>query len=276
MTAVAFLRKYRVTLKELLVAPLVFRAALPQLEGVPHVSVEGMRDLARFGGFADGAIRTAMSRLRATNDIERVPGSGTARYRVGPLGRSIALAVRGQFERPDGYILAVFSFAVDDARERQIVRTALKSHGFAKLAQNVYVSGIFDTTGLEAIIAERGLAEHLFLFRCTDQRDRGRDDRLRALFDVKRRAAVLARFEADLHGYLDQRGIDGDEFARRYLAAAPIHYRVTFVDEPPVPARCLPADYPLARLLPYGELDQRRARALVRYYQRINDEERPW
>jgi DNA-binding transcriptional regulator PaaX len=267
-----FLRKYRAALKELLIAPLVFRAALPELEGLSQVSVEGMRDLARFGGFADGAIRTAMSRLREANDIERLPGSGTARYRLGPLGRSIAQAVGGQFERPDGYILAVFSFAADDARERQIVRTALKSHGFAKLAQNVYISGLFDTTALEAIIAAHGLAEHLFLFRCADARDTERDARLRTLFDIKRRAAVLLRFDADLHGFLDERGIDGDEFARRYLAAAPIHYRITFIDEPPVPARCLPADYPLARLLPYVQPDKRRMRALVRYHQRINAE----
>lgn len=267
-----FLRKYRVTLKELLVAPLVFRAALPELDGLAQVSVECMRDLARFGGFADGAIRTAMSRLHKTNDIERLPGSGTARYRLGPLGRSISLAVRGQFERPDGYILAVFSFASDDARERQIVRSALKSHGFAKLAQNVYVSGLFETAQLEALIAEHGLAEHLFLFRCTDDGDADRDDRLRALFDVKRRAAVLARFEADLSRYLDA-PVASDEFARRYLAAAPIHYRITFAEEPPVPARCLPPDYPLARLLPYVQLDKRRARALIRYYRRLNPEE---
>ncbi|MFY0539793.1 hypothetical protein [Nannocystis pusilla] len=114
----------------------------------------------------------------------------------------------------------------------------------------MYINGQIDTAPIEEAVAAHGLSQHLFLFRCPDQADPSLDRRLVALFDVKERARVLARFERELEGYLHAPGIDGDEVARRWLAAGPAHYRVTFVDEPALPARCLPADYPLERLIP--------------------------
>jgi DNA-binding transcriptional regulator PaaX len=264
-----FLGKYPVSLNELLVAPLVFRETLPLLRDLPDVSGSAMRDLAEFGGHRGGTVRTAMSRLRAAGAIEAVTANGVTRYRIGPFGRSIGTAVKRRFERPDGFLLAVFSFAADDVRERQVVREALRAHGFQKLAQNAYINGQIDTAELERVVRDNGLSDHLFLFR-SDDRDPARDKRLAALFDVKRRAVLLRRFEADLRAFVEEPGISDDEFARRYLAAGPAHYRITFVEEPPLPARCLPADYPLERLQSYVELTPERSRALVHYYRRLD------
>lgn len=266
----SFLTRHAVTLAELLVSPLVFRAVEPPLADRPHVTAAAMRDLAVFGGHGAGAIRTALSRLRSSGAIEAFDECGVTRYRLGALGGSISGAVERRFERPEGYVLAIFSFETGDARERQVVRDVLRAHGFQKLAQNVYINGQIDTTGVEQVVREHGLSEHLFLFRCPDEPDPARDRRLIKLFDLKGRARVLARFERELDEYLHAPGVDGDEFARRYLAAAPAHHRVTFVDEPALPLRCLPADYPLARMFNYGGLTGRRARAFLDYWQRMN------
>ncbi|MGA9520916.1 MAG: hypothetical protein WBV82_05600 [Myxococcaceae bacterium] len=269
-----FLKSYGVSLNELLLAPIVFRETWPPLRDLPHVTADAMRELAAFGGHSAGAIRTAMSRLRSGGTIEQLPEAGEARYRMGRFGRSVSLAVRGRFERPEGFVLAVFSFAADDVRERQLVRETLKSHGFQKLAQNVYINGQIDTSELERVIGENGLSEHLFLFRCNDDAESSRDERLVRLFNVKQRAQQLVRFEADLHAFLNERGVDDDEFARRYFAAGPAHHRITFMEEPPLPARCLPPDYPLERLLSYPEPSPKRLRAVVDYFRRINQEPR--
>jgi len=267
----SFLARHDVSLNELLIAPLVFRATTPLLADLPHATAAGMRDLAEFGGHAAGAIRTAMSRLRSGGDIEAFVDGGVTRHRLGAKGSSIGATVLRRFERPEGYVLAVFSFEAGDARERQIVRESLRSYGFHKLAQNVYINGQLDTAGIEAVVREHGLSHHLFLFRCPDQADPALDRRLVELFDVKARARALARFERELHDWLYAPGIDGDEFARRYLAAGPAHYRVTFADEPALPARCLPADYPLERLVPYAEPSGELARAVVDYWRRVNE-----
>ncbi|MCY1059799.1 hypothetical protein [Nannocystis sp. SCPEA4] len=266
----SFLARHDVSLNELLVAPLVFRATWPGLAEQPHATAAGMRDLAEFGGHGAGAIRTAMSRLRSSGQIESFECDGVTRYRLGAWGSSIGATVMRRFERPEGYVLAIFSFEAGDARERQLVRDALRSYGFQKLAQNVYINGQIDTAGIEAVVQEHGLAQHLFLFRCPDQADPALDRRLIELFDVKARARVLARFERELHDYLHGSGVSGDEFVRRYFAAGPANYRVTFVDEPALPARCLPPDYPLERLLPYAEPTARQARAIVDYWRRIH------
>lgn len=266
----SFLERHAVSLNELLIAPLVFRGSTSLLAGLPHATAPGMRDLAEFAGHGAGAIRTALSRLRSSGAIEAFDDEGATRYRLGASGSSIGLAVQQRFARPEGYVLAIFSFEAGDTRERQVVRDALKSYGFQKLAQNVYINGQIDTAPIEEAVAAHGLSQHLFLFRCPDQADPSLDRRLVALFDVKERARVLARFERELEGYLHAPGIDGDEAARRWLAAGPAHYRVTFVDEPALPARCLPADYPLERLIPYAEPTGKRARAIVDYWRRVH------
>lgn len=266
----SFLDRHAVSLNELLIAPLVFRATTPLLADLPHATPAVMRDLAEFAGHGAGAIRTALSRLRSSGAIETFVAAGVTRHRIGALADSISGVVQRRFERPEGYVLAIFSFEAGDARERQLVRDALRGHGFQKLAQNVYINGQIDTAGVERVVHEHGLSEHLFLFRCPDEPDPARDRRLMQLFDVKGRARVLARFERELHEFLHAPGVTGDEFARRYLAAGPAHYRVTFADEPALPARCLPADYPLERLVPYAEPTGARARTVVDYWRRMN------
>jgi DNA-binding transcriptional regulator PaaX len=269
---VVFFDRYPVSLNALLVAPVIYRANLPLLRNEPQVTAAGMTDLARLGGFNAGAIRTALSRMRAAGEVEAFEDArGVTRYRMSALHRSVSSSVRGRPDRPAGFLLAVFSFATENARERQVVRDVLKLHGFQKLAQNVYLNGQIDTGEVERVVRENGLSEHLFLFRCAEDSDPAQDQRLMAFFDLKGRAAVLTRFERDLQTFLEGKGVSGDERARRLLAVGPVHFQITHAEEPPVPARCLPRNYPLDRVA--GMLERaadRHAKELLAYYRRIN------
>jgi DNA-binding transcriptional regulator PaaX len=259
-------------LSELLVTPVIFRENLPLLADLPFVSAAGMRDMAEFGGYSAGAIRTAMSRLRASGAVETFTDrDGVTRYRMTPIQRSVSHAVQGRHTRPHGFLLAIFSFASDDVRERQVVRDALKLHGFQKLAQNVYINGQINTDELEDMLRENGLSENVYLFRCPDVDDPVLRRKLTELFDVAGRKKVLLQLQRDLSAFLEERGISDDEFARRYFYAGPIHYRITFAEEPPLPARYLPADYPLEKLSSVmPALAEQRSRALVQYYRKTN------
>lgn len=249
-----FERKYPVPLNALLLAPIVFREDLPQLAKAPAVSSRAMTDLATFGGYRDGAIRTALSRLRASNTVATtVDAAGVTRYHLTALGRSVGSTVRSRPSRPHGLLLAVFSFAADDTRERKTVRDALRLHGFHKLAQNVYVTGDLDTSGLDALFEEEGLADHVYWFRARDEGDPRLLRRLTGLFDLEPRAKHLSTLATDLERYLDAPKLDPLTRARRFLYAGPVHYQHTFVDEPPLPASLLPKGYPLdalVRLMP--------------------------
>ncbi len=118
---------------------------------------------------------------------------------------------------------------------------------------------------IERTIREAKLSDHVYFFRSPDEPDPGRDERLIELFGVRRRAKELARFRADLESFLDEPGLDGRELARRYVYAAPTHFRITFVEEPPLPRRCLPPDYPLAALSTFGDPPPGRRRAILSY-----------
>lgn len=267
-----FRTRYPLSLQELLLTPVIFRDTTRELDGLPFVSAGGMRDLAAYGGHRPGAIRTALSRLRADKAVEpTVDAAGITRYRMGALSRSVSHAVQGRPQRPSGFAVAVFSFATEHARERHVVRALLAHHGFQKLAQNVYINGLLDTVELEEEIRRHGLSDHLFLFRCHDAEDPQLRRRLAQVFDVAGRGRALLRFEADLHAFLDEPRLDGDEIARRCLYAGPVHYRITFIEEPPLPASCLPPDYPLERLSTYFQAAIReRSRELVQYFRRVN------
>lgn len=268
-----FLQRHPVPLSELLVSPVVLRA-MPELAQAPLVSRSGMRDLALFAGFAPGAIRTAMSRLRSSGAVEPVVDErGTTRYRASALTRSITHTVLARQRRPRGFLLAVFSFTADAVRERQVVRDALKLHGFQKLAQNVYINGQIDTSELESVLRDRGVAEHVYLFRCSEADDPVLRRKLTEVFDLAARAAALRALGRELEAFLDDPALDGDTFARRMLYAGPVYYGATFLQEPPLPASYLPDDYPLDAVV--EQMTQRairRAPELLDYYRRVNQE----
>jgi DNA-binding transcriptional regulator PaaX len=264
-----FRERYPVPLSELLVAPVLFRDAFPFLLGTPPVSAPLLRDLARAAGHSETAIRTAMSRLRASGLVEvRVPpDGGEPRYHRGALTRSLQEIVAGQLERPDGFTLVVFAFATENTRERQVVREALRLHGFQRLAQNTYIGGCIDTTALESTFRHEGIEDNVFVFRTRGDLPPNVEERLITLFDLRARARVLRALRSDLTALLEDPRLDDAEHTQRLLYAGPVHYRITFVEEPQLPESAHPAEYPLAdvvTLLP--RLAEARAQACVRYF----------
>ena len=196
---------------------------------------------------------------------------GVTRYQLAGIARSISHAVIARPSRPDGFLLAVFSFASDDVRERQVVREALKLHGFQKLAQNVYINGQMETAELEAVFEREGLTEHVYFFRCQEGDEPALRKKLTTLFDLPRRMQTLLQFQRDLSAFLEEPRLDGPTFARRYLYSGPVHYRITFTEEPPLPARALPAGYPIDSLetLMSG-LANSHAGVLARYFRAVH------
>lgn len=256
-------------LSELLVAPIVFREAFPFLLGTPAVSAPLLRDLARAAGHSETAIRTALSRLRASEFVEvRAPSDGgEPRFHRGAATRSLQEIVAGQLQRPQGLTLVVFAFATENVRERQVVREALRLHGFQRLAQNTYIGGAVDTTALAATFRREGIEDRVFVFRTEGDLSPNVEERLVALFDLHARARALRALHADLLALLEDARLSETESIQRLLYAAPVHYRLTFIEEPQLPVSAHPRDYPLADLVALlPRLAQARAEACVRYF----------
>ena len=267
----AFQAAYPLSARAALHTPLVFRAGLESLGGLPWPSYEGIRDFARFAGIEDGALRTALSRARAEASIlGEEDDEGRGRYRLAPATFEMGLAQIHAEARREGFLLAVFSFKAEEGEERAALRNLLKTYGFRKLAQNTYIHGRIETEALRAAIRELGLERHFFLFTCPDIEDELLVRRVMSLFDVEGRRRELRDYLARLRSFLPE-GLPGADLARRLLYVGAVHWERVEAGEPPFPAKYLPADYALPEIQRfYGQRLEEGREALLDYYREIN------
>ncbi|MGC4118508.1 MAG: FAD-dependent oxidoreductase [Myxococcales bacterium] len=242
--AASFQKRYPVSLRDALVSPLVFHHNVPQLAATPAPGHTFLVDSARFAGHRDGAIRTALSRLRDAGDLERCRDeAGREHYRLNAFQRVVS-AMASQEPGGEGLVLAITGVDRGEQPNRRYLQQLLQHVGFRSLARNVYVAGAADTAPVEAALGERGLRGQVWLLRCAAD-DPALLARLRAVFDLERRAKALRALTEAYEAFLFEPGLDGTEFARRVVYSGPIQYRELFLGEPPLPGAVLPADYPL-------------------------------
>ena len=276
----AFMTAFPLTAKAAVHTPLVFRAGLFARDGLPWPSLEGIRDFARFAGIEDGTIRTALSRGKRDGSLlveEDV--AGRSRYILAPATFARGVAQISADKRPEGFLLAVFSFSAPEQEERASLRALLKSYGFRKLAQNTYIHGRIKTEGLVAAIRELGLERNFFLFTCPDIEDAGLVARVLELFDLESRRRELREYLRFLKDFLPgklARGAAagdeaaGDEFARRLLYVGAVHWDRVEASEPPIPAKYLPKGYALGDIQAfYGQRLEEGRGAMLGYLARV-------
>jgi len=269
-----FREAYPITAKAAVHTPAVFRSGMPGLAGLPWPRLECIRDFARFAGISDGATRTALSRAKAEGSlVVEEDSGGVKRYRLSAAQLARGNAVIRSGERPEGFLVAVFSFKSEDTEERAALRETLKDFGFRKLAQNAYINGRIETAPLKAAVRELGLENHLHLFTCPELEDEDQARRVLALFDLEARKRELADYLATLRAFLPDSLAD-DELARRLLYVGPVHFERVELGEPPIPKRHRPADYPLDEINRfYGDKLGRGGALMLSYYLDLNGKE---
>ncbi len=266
-----FMSTYPLSTRAAIHTPIVFRTGFLSMVDLPLPSLEGIRDFARFCGIEDGAVRTALSRARAEGSIlVEVDEAGRNRYSLAPATFEMGTSQIHSAPRPDGFLLAVFSFKAEEQDDRAALRNLLKSYGFRKLAQNTYIQGRIETTGLRTAIRELGLEDHFYLFTCPDVDDEHLIARILHLFDLEARRAELRDYLALLTSFLPD-DLSQNELARRLLYVGAVHWERIEAGEPPIPAKYLPNDYP------YSEIQQFYAQrlsegrdALIGYFREVN------
>jgi len=267
----AFLEAYPLNARAAVHTPLVFRAGMASLADLPWPSLEGIRDFAHFAGISDGAVRTALSRAKVeTSLLYELDTGGCKRFRLDPSTFEMGVAQIHSDQRPEGFLLAVFSFRSEENEERSSLRTLLKGYGFRKLAQNTYIHGRIGTESLRVAVRKLGLERHFFLFTCPEIDDSGLVARILELFDVQGRSDELRVYLAHLKAFLPE-SVSGDELARRLLYVGAVHWERIEASEPPFPHRYLPADYALSKIQRfYARRDEEGRDALYSYYERVN------
>ena len=271
----AFMAAFPLSAKAAIHTPLVFRAGLFSGEDLPWPSLEGIRDFAGFAGIEDGTIRTALSRAKQEGSvIAQKEGSRHTRYQLAPATFARGLAQVRADQRPEGFLLAVFSFSTPEQEERASLRALLKSYGFRKLAQNTYIHGRIETDSLMAAVRSLGLEKNFFLFTCPDIEDESLVSRVLSLFDLDSRQKELREYLKLLKDFLPDelahQANAGDEFARRLLYVAAVHWERVQASEPPIPSRHLPAGYAYGEIQAfYGRRLQEGRPAMLEYFSKV-------
>lgn len=267
-----FLKDYPYSAKEVVYTPIIYRIGLQMPDAVPFPSIRGIRDLATFAGISDAAIRTALSRAKAEGSIyEFTDVYGKSRYSIAPSTYDMGLVSINRDQQPEGFILAVFSFTKDADSERAVVRDTLKNYGFKRLAQNTYINGRIDTSGLMDAMKSMGLERNLYLFHCPDIDDADLIQKILILFDLEKRKEMLNHFFDRMVSFLSEPGISELDLGRRLLYFGAIYWTVCENGEPPIPKKHLPTDYPISKIRSfYTEFIEKNKEKLIKYYIEVN------
>ena len=270
-----FIAKYPFDAKMAIFTPMIFQAKLAKQAALPLPTLEGIRDLARFAGISDSAIRTALSRAKAEGTCSTlIDDRGVNRYQINQSYFDEGSTTLIKNPDATGFLLAVFSFAREDVSERTVVRETLKNCGFKKLAQNTYINGMIDTAPLMKKMKALGLDKNLFLFPFPDLEDISLVEKILDIFDITGRKRVLGEFLDDLTAFFSDTvsGKAGTaDMANRILYAGPIYWDLCNIQEPPFPAKHLPHDYPLPRIRAlYADCMKTNFGVLVDHYLKVN------
>jgi DNA-binding transcriptional regulator PaaX len=270
---VKFISAYPLSVKAAVFNFPIMREGYGFLAALPYPSLAGIRDFAYYARISDSAIRTALSRSRAEGFISvEKDAEGANRYRLTDSKLVLGMVNSHAEHRPEGFLVAVFTFKQGDDKERGIVRETLKNLGFKKIAQNTYLNGRIDTEGLVIPLMKRlGIDKHLYLFDCPEIGNPELVGKILRLFDIPRRAKELSRFHAALVPFLSEPGLDGDEKARRAIYAGLCLWENFRSTEPPLPARYLPAGYPFQEACTLADsFLADNAANIGRYYAKVN------
>lgn len=238
-----FFARHPVPLSGLLVSPLVFADGLTDADpalasGVPSDVLTG---LAAWVGTRPGTIRTAMSRLRAGGQVAvATDAAGVTRYCLARAPQSIARTVQRRDAATGEVVLALLDTPGRGGPSRDAVRETLYQHGFVKLAANVYAGGQVDHDELRALLGGPAGAVHLVTL--AEPLDGGLVARLRDLFRVEDRTALLHRLRHDIEAFVELPGLPPLEVARRICYVGPALYGESWLDAPPAPAALLAED----------------------------------
>jgi DNA-binding transcriptional regulator PaaX len=269
-----FVESYPLSVKAAVYNFLILREGFEFLDSLPYPSLAGIREFAYYAGISDGAIRSVLSRSNADGYIRiQKDEAGITRYRLTDSKLVLDMVNSHAERRPEGFLVAVFSFKKGEDKERGIVRETLKNLGFRKIAQNTYINGRIDTEGLVVPLMNRlGIEKHLYLFDCPKIDNPELIAKILGLFDIPRRAAALRDFQSALVPFLSESGFDGDEKARRAIYAGLCLWERFRSTEPPLPDRHLPVAYcfqDVCRLVDAYIAEN--AANIARYYASVNE-----
>ncbi len=241
-----FKLKYPISLTAAIFYPLIYEV-WNNLSDLPGVKLKCIINFCHYAGYNDGAVRTAISRLKKKGILISTDDKQKAGYKLNKIQRMRTIQMKDEAIQ-QGFTLAVFSFNRENERERYIIRSILTKTGFKKFAQNTYINTRGRKDELLRKIKNEDLEKHLFIFECEDDLDENTILRMIEIWKINSRVNLLNQFFSDLQAFAIPDGLSKQEIFNMFGYAGSVFVTRFQHTEPPVPGKYLPADYPIKKI----------------------------
>ncbi|MBN2442435.1 MAG: hypothetical protein JXJ04_13860 [Spirochaetales bacterium] len=275
MNKKAFIKKYPLTLQELLLSPSVYRENFPFLENLPYPGIHHMRDICEYAGYTYGALRTALSRIMRTKKIDFFTDENKIkRFRLTPSQLNVKEVLTSDIGDAKDFSIVIFSFTTKQEKQRRDARFLLQAFGFRLFAQNTYIRRKIQREPFENSLKEYGLLNNVFLFECLDPGTEEFKNRLFTQFNMEEAIRLTNTFYADLNNFLSD-DLDEMEYSRRILYIGPVYYNICYAQEVPVPENYYPENYSIKQLkLYFQSIPESRWKDFISYHMHIENKGR--
>ncbi len=157
--------KFPCPLKHLLNSPAITREYLHNISrsSISYPSIAGIKKLCLFYGFSDDAIRSHLSRGRRAGDFNIYK---KGKRKVFELSKN-SLSVSGYYQNrttKTQYILILFSFPTEEAKQRYILKEYLKNLYFTMINPSAYIGYGQDKEMISNYLTKEGYSNYVLMF----------------------------------------------------------------------------------------------------------------
>lgn len=266
-----FKAKYPISSTDAVFYPFIYKIFWGSTADLPDVKLRCILNFGLYAGYKEGAVRTAVSRLKKRGtliiaDDKKIPG-----YKLNEDFQMRTMQIRND-TLPKGFTLAIFSFYRENEKERYTIRSILTKEGFKKLAQNTYINIQGRKKQLIQKIKNEGLEKHLYIFECDEDLDDNTILRLTKVWKINERIKSLNEFFSDLKEFINPAGLSKMEIFHMLGYAGTVYFTKVQSMEPPLPNRYLPPDYPIRDIFDFlVEKNREYLDATKNYFIKVNE-----
>ncbi|MCG8569247.1 MAG: hypothetical protein MJB14_03830 [Spirochaetes bacterium] len=268
-----FMKKYPVSLQDLIISPSVFRENFPFAQNLPYPGLHHLRDICEYANYTYGALRTSVSRIIKAKSLDFFfDEKKTKRFRLTKTQQNVSEVLSADIGDTKDFSIVIFSFSTAQEKQRRDARFLLQAYGFRLFAQNTYIRSKIKKAPFENSLREYGLINNVFIFDCLDPKTVEFKKRLLSQFEMEKRQKQINTFYADLNQFLPA-DLDAVEFSRRLIYAGPVYYNICFANAIPIPENYFSEKFLIKELKQYFNIIlEKRGKDFSTYYLNIENQ----
>ena len=243
-----FMKKYPISLNDAILFPLIYKTFFNQKKrNLPDPNQSHMIDFAGFAGFSEGAIRTALTRLKKKGSIISYKKDGKIYYKMSEIRKKVSNYYINTDKKKE-FTIVIFSFNRENSGERYQIRKILKKIGFKMLAQNAYINIRIKKDDLLYKIKGAGFEKNLYIFDSIENLEPFVARNVLKAWKVDEYIKKLNSFYVDFKNFISFMNKNTENIFNLLGYAGVVVFSYFQRNDPPIADIYLPDDYPLKKI----------------------------